>query len=222
MAKIRVLLADEQALFREGLALLLRRYEDIEVVAVVSNGTEALEQVMNEQPDLVIMDVKMPGIEGLEAIRRLLMQVPDIKILILTSFSDNDLVAEAIKSGVCGYILKEEDCTSLVNAIQQVYRGECALSPAVASKLAAEYRRLARDISTGPILTERERLMLQRIAVGKTDREIASEMNLALQTVKNTLSGLFQKLGVTNRSHAVAWAISQGWISPIDQADEVP
>lgn len=216
MPKIKVLLVDDQTLFREGLALLLKQYTDIEVVAMAGNGTDALEKMVEAQPDLIISDINASGVDSLELIKQWLIKIPDLKVLILTDFSSNDLVAEAIKLGVCGYIIKEEDCSSLIDAIRQVYAGEYALSPAIASKLAVEYRRLALDISTGPILTERERLMLQKIAIGRTDREIASEMNLALQTVKNTLSALFQKIGVANRAHAVAWAISQGWIGPIE------
>jgi two-component system response regulator DegU len=215
VTKIRVLLADDQTLFRQGLALLLERYPDIEISGMASDSAQALEQAMLVRPDVIIIDVKTPGVESLEPIRCLLASVPASKVLILTSFSSNELVAEAIKSGVSGYVLKEEECPSLIQAIRQVYQGEYALSPAVASKLATEYRRLACDMSR-PILSERECLMLNKIALGRTDREIALEMNLALQTVKNTLSALFQKLGVVNRAHAVAWAISEGWINPLD------
>jgi NarL family two-component system response regulator LiaR len=214
MAKIRVLLADDHACFREGLAAILNRFEGIEVVATAGDGAEAVQQARTARPDVVIMDVNMPGLNGLEAMRQLLTQQPEARVLILTAYTDSALVAQAIEAGAHGYILKDIRSVEVVNAIRSVYRGEDVLASAVAGRLAAEYRRLAQARQPGPMVTDRERQMLQLIAHGQTNREISGQMNLALQTVKNSLSVLFHKLGVTNRAEAVARAIRQGWIVP--------
>lgn len=219
MSRIKLLLVEQQSLLREGLAMLLGQYEDMEVSAVATHTTEAVSRAVTYNPDVILLGVRSACPDELETIRRLSSLVPNTRIFILSNVLDETFISDAIKAGVSGYISTEEECTRLANAIRQIYRGEVVLSPAVARKLTYEFRRMARDSHRQPILSERECKILQHISLGWTDREIAGELNLAHQTVKNILSSLFQRIGVSNRAHAVAWAISQGLIPPPTQSE---
>lgn len=214
MSRIKLLLVEQQSLLREGLATLLGQHEDLEVTAVATHSSEAVPRALATNPDIILFGVRSAHPDELEEIQRLSTLVPGAKIFVLSNTLDRRFIADAIKAGICGYLSTDEGCTRLASAIRQVYRGEVVLSPAVARELTFEYRRIAWDLRRQPMLSERECEILQRIANGRTDREIANELNLAHQTVKNILSSLFQRLGVSNRSHAVAWAISHGFIDP--------
>jgi len=213
MKKIRVLLVDDHLIFCEALASILQRFRDIEVVGVANDGAKAVQETLMVKPDVVVMDLKMPGLSGLKATQQLLAQQPEARVLILTAYPDPELATQAMEAGAHGYLLKDVSSTELVNAIQAIYRGERVLAPTVATRLAFEYCRLAQATKHRPTLTDRERQMLQLIAQGQSNRQIAQQMNLALQTVKNTLSALYSKLESANRAEAVARAVREGWIT---------
>jgi DNA-binding NarL/FixJ family response regulator len=219
VSRIKLLLVEQQVLLREGLVKLLGQHEDLEVTAVAAHSSEAVPRALATNPDVILFGVRSAGPDELEAIQRLSTLVSRAKIFVLSNVVDERFISEAIRAGVCGYLSTEEESTRLTDAIRQVYHGEVVLSPAVARELTSEFRRLARDFYRQPMLSERECEILQRIANGHTDREIANELSLAHQTVKNTLSSLFQRIGVSNRSHAVAWAISRGLINPFTQSE---
>lgn len=222
MRKIRVLLVDDHLIFCEALAAILQRFRDIEVVGVADDGVKAVQETLTVRPDVVVMDLKMPGLSGLKATQQLLAQQPVTRVLILTAYPDSELATQAMEAGAYGYLLKDVSSVELVNAIQAIYRGERVLAPTVATRLAFEYCRLAQATKRSPALTDRERQMLQLIAQGQTNRQIAQQMNLALQTVKNTLSGLYAKLESANRAEAVARAVREGWVTLPPHQDRSP
>lgn len=212
---IRVLLVDDQRLMREGLRVLLELEPGLEVVGEAGNGKEALEAYVAFRPDVVLMDVRMPEMDGVEATRRLRERHPEARIIILTTFDDDAYVFEGLRAGALGYLLKDVSGDELAEAIRIVMAGGAFLSPSVARKVVAEFSRLAPparppDEGLPEPLSEREKEVLHLLAQGLSNREIAERLVLAEGTVKNHVTTILQKLGVRDRTQAALRARQMG------------
>jgi DNA-binding NarL/FixJ family response regulator len=216
---IKVLLADDQPLFREGLHTLLSVHAGLEVVGEAGNGEEALQLAATTRPDVVLMDVQMPVLDGVAATRRLRAEQPACRVILLTTFDDDEYVFEGLRAGAVGYLLKDAPSARLVEAIQAAARGESFLQTSVTAKLVAEFTRLsqhppaegagasgaglAADNKLAEPLSEREIEILRLVAEGASNKDIAGRLFLAEGTVKNHVTSIFGKLGVSGRLHAV-------------------
>ncbi len=213
---IRVLLVDDQTLFREALATLLSVYDDLEVVARAADGEEALELTGRLAPQVILMDLRMPVIGGAEATRRILHQHPEVRVIVLTTFDDDDDVFECLRGGAAGYLLKDSPPAKLVEAIRAVARGESFLQPSITAKVLAEFGRLEPQHRPQPTLPEplsdREIEILGKIAEGFSNKEIAAQLHLAGGTVKNYVTGILGKLGVNDRTRAALKARDLGLV----------
>jgi len=230
---IRVLLVDDHAIVRDGIHSLLKTQPDIEVVGEAGNGRDAVSQAESLQPDVVLMDLVMPGMDGIEAIRLIVDGQPDSRILVLTSFSAEDKVFPAIKAGAMGYLLKDCDSEELVRAIRQVHQGESSLHPRIARMLLREMGAADRPSPSGsePLpaavrpavdpLTERELDVLKLVAHGKSNREIADELVVAEGTVRTHVSNILSKLHLASRTQATLFALREG-LTSLDDASIPP
>jgi DNA-binding NarL/FixJ family response regulator len=213
---IRVLLVDDQALFREGLETLLSVHKDIEVVGQACNGQEAVEVAARVQPDVVLMDVRMPVLNGVRATRRLKRALPECRVIVLTTFDDDEYVFDALRAGAVGYLLKDVASARLVEAIRAAARGESILEPSVAAKVIAEFTRVSSLVPAAQMeqlvepLSERELEILGWIARGASNREIADGLFIAEGTVKNHVTHILGKLGVRDRTQAALKARELG------------
>jgi DNA-binding NarL/FixJ family response regulator len=211
---MRVLVADDHALFRDGIvSLLLAR--DIEVVAEAGDGEETVAQTRALRPDVVLMDIKMPGLNGIEATRLIKAELPDTKIVILTAFDDDDSLFEAIKSGADGYILKNLRSGEFFDLLNGLDRGEAPISPALATKILREFSRRGpnRARTDDDSLTDRELEVLRLVAGGAPNREIAAILDITENTVKYHLRRILDKLHLQNRAQVMAYALRHGLIS---------
>ncbi len=215
-APIRVLLVDDQALFREGLRTLLSVRADIEVVGEAANGLEAVQFAGRLAPDVVLMDLRMPVLDGVEATRRMRADYPEVRVIVLTTFDDDETVFDGLRAGAIGYLLKDVPSSKLIEAIQAAARGESFLEPSVAAKVVQEFSRLAiRRPKTEELaepLTDREMDVLRRLATGASNREIAETLVIAEGTVKNHVTNILGKLGVRDRTQAALKARELGLI----------
>jgi DNA-binding NarL/FixJ family response regulator len=212
-APIRVLLADPHELFRRGVRLVLEDESDIEVVGESSDGLDAVDRIVELVPDLVLMDVRMPGVSGIEATRRVRSLVPSVKIAILTvSESDDDLFA-AVRAGATGYLLKEVSIEELAEAVRAVARGHSLISPSMASRLLGEFNALSRRVEeqrgTAPRLSDRELEVLRLVARGLSNKDIAAELVIAENTVKNHVRNILEKLQLRSRMEAAMYAVRE-------------
>jgi DNA-binding NarL/FixJ family response regulator len=224
MDDVRVLIADDQTLMRQGLQTLLEMQAGILVVGQASDGIEALAQTEALKPDVVLMDVRMPGLEGVEATRRIRAQFPNTQVIILTTFDDDEYVFEGLRAGATGYLLKDVSDEELANAIRRVARGEALIEPSVARKVVAEFARLSKSTSANmepmapsaghfwETLSEREMEVLRLVAQGLSNREIADKLFITEGTAKNHVSNILSKLGVRDRVQAVLKAKERKWI----------
>jgi DNA-binding NarL/FixJ family response regulator len=216
MTRARILLADDHALFREGLAGLLNAQPDLEVVGQASDGLESLELARDLQPDLIVMDIKMPVCDGLEATRLIRAALPTVRMLMLTIHDEDEKLFEAIKAGASGYLLKNTTSADFLRGVRSVLAGEAALPPRLAARLLDEFARLARQPTPAAELdvdlTLREGEVLHLIAAGATDREIAAQLSLSLHTVKSHVRNILSKLHAVNRRQAARLAARQGLI----------
>jgi DNA-binding NarL/FixJ family response regulator len=203
---LRVLLVDDHEVVRKGLRALLESHDDIDVVGEVGTAAEAVRQVGFNAPDVVVMDVRLPDGSGVETTRRIRARFPDVSVLILSSYADEEALLSAIEAGASGYLLKRVDTDAIVDAVRAVGAGESLLDPAMTAKLFEKLRDPNRDDELIGRLSTQERRILTRIAQGKTNREIAEEMYLAEKTVKNYVSNLLAKMGMARRSEAAAYA----------------
>lgn len=214
---IRVLLVDDQRLMREGLRTLLELEPGVEVVGEAGNGEEALTAYERLRPDVVLMDVRMPVMDGVEATRRLVGHFPGARVIILTTFDDDEYVFEGLRGGALGYLLKDVSVHDLVEAIRTVMAGGVLIEPSVARKVVAELARL-RPTPSPPSrlpepLSEREREVLRLLAEGLTNREIAERLYLAEGTVKNYVTNILNKIGARDRTQAALRARELGLLS---------
>jgi DNA-binding NarL/FixJ family response regulator len=208
MDRIRVLLVDDHQLFRRGVASLLSGREDIEVVGEANNGAEAVERAGELMPDVILMDIKMPGLDGLAATKQLKAEMPYVRIMMLTvSETDEDLF-EAIKAGASGYLLKNVDPDYLIASVQQVQRGEVPLAPTMAAKILRELTAPAE--TSVQALTGRERQVLELLAGGLANKEIAFQLKISENSVKNHLRNILEKLHLQNRVQAALYAVRMG------------
>ena len=203
---IRVLLVDDHEVVRRGLRALLDAQDGIEVVGEAGSAKDAVRQVGFNSPDVVMMDVRLPDGSGVEATRRIRQRFPDVAVLILSSFADQEALVSSIEAGASGYLLKRVDTEAIVDAVRAVGAGESLLDPAMTEQLFNNVRDADRDDELIARLSGQERRILSRLAEGKTNREIAEEMFLAEKTVKNYVSNLLAKMGMSRRSEAAAYA----------------
>jgi DNA-binding NarL/FixJ family response regulator len=216
MNKIPVMLVDDQALFREGLRAVLSAQPDFEIIGEAANGAAAVQLARQLEPRVILMDLRMPQLGGVEATRRIRAAQPECQVIVLTTFDEDEEVFDALRAGAAGYLLKDVAPEKLGDAIRAAARGESFLQPSIAAKVVAEFNRLssARPASIRPALceplSERERQVLQQLAAGKSNKEIAAALKLAEGTVKNHLSNIFGKLGVLDRTQAALLARELG------------
>jgi NarL family two-component system response regulator LiaR len=215
---IRVLIADDHAIVRKGLRALLATESDIQVVGEAGDGAEAVAQVRALHPDVILMDLVMPRLDGIEATRQIIEQHPRAHILVLTSFAADDQVFPAIKAGALGYLLKDSGPDQLVQAIHQVYRGEPSLEPAIARKVLYELSHPPKQPATPDPLTQRELDILRLVAQGHSNREIAELLVIAEMTVRTHVSNILSKLHLASRTQAALYALREGLAS----LDDVP
>lgn len=213
--RIRVLLADDQALFREGLRTLLSTYADLEIVGEAANGAEAVRLAVASGADVVLMDLRMPVLDGVAATRQITAARADCRVIALTTFDDDDTVFDALRAGAVGYLLKDVGSEQLVDAIRIAHRGESFLQPSIASKVVAELARLSRAGATtdrGALasLSTREIDVLRLVARGATNKDIAVQLDIVEGTVKNHMTSIFSKLGVADRTQAALRARELG------------
>ncbi|HYM57090.1 MAG TPA: response regulator transcription factor [Solirubrobacteraceae bacterium] len=206
---IRVLIADDHAVVRQGLRAFLELQDEIEVVAEAADGEEALDAVQRLAPDVVLMDLVMPRLDGIEAIRRLRERTPSARVIVLTSFGD-ERVLPAIRAGAAGYLLKDVQPPELVRAIRTVHGGESLLAPAVTATVMEQLAREGGGRAAGASLTEREREVLALIARGLSNKRIAQELGVAEKTVKAHVGSILGKLDVADRTQAALYAVREG------------
>jgi DNA-binding NarL/FixJ family response regulator len=214
---IRVVLVDDQTLIRQGIQTLLELEPDLEVVGTAGNGQVAIDAAARLQPDVILMDVRMPGMDGVAATRAISERFPQIGVIILTTFDDDEYVFEGLKAGARGYLLKDVSSDEIADAVRAVARGEALIQPSITRKVLAEFERLARGTTpsaAGPIaalaepLTERELEVLRGLGRGLSNRQIADELVITEGTVKNHVSNVLAKLDVRDRTQAVLKAQS--------------
>jgi len=213
---IRVLLVDDHAILRKGIRAVLSTEPDIEVVGEASDGEDALAQAAALQPDVILMDLVMPKMDGTEATRRVTSRQPGVRVLVLTSFVAHDMVFPAIKAGALGYVLKDTGPDDLVRAIRQVHRGERTLEPDIARKVLFELAQPPKQPPTPDPLTSRELDVLRLIAQGRSNREIAEDLVLAEKTVRTHVSNILGKLHLASRTQAALYALKEGFASLAD------
>jgi two-component system nitrate/nitrite response regulator NarL len=213
---LRVLLVDDHILFRRGVQAVLRGHPDIEVVGEAGDGLEAVALARETMPDVILMDIKMPGCNGLEATRRIKREMPYVKVFMLTVSDDDDDLFEAIKSGAQGYLVKDVKGRQLFDALEGVARGEAAFSGMIAAKILKEFRDgdagAGQGLETAEPLTEREMEVLQLVVEGKSNQEIAQSLVVSVSTVKNHLRNILGKLHLRNRIQAAVYAVRQGLV----------
>jgi DNA-binding NarL/FixJ family response regulator len=207
---IKILLAEDHTIVRQGLKLILAAHSDLEVIGEAANGREAVELAASLKPDIVLMDVAMPELNGIEATRRIVQDSPRLRVLVLSMHKEAVYVREILKAGARGYILKDAIDTELVNAVRSVARGDGYISPAVSGALLNDYRQNVTDPLD--LLSSREREVLQLIAEGKTNKEIAVRLNLSVYTVDSHRSKLMEKLNLHNTGELVRFAVKSGLV----------
>jgi DNA-binding NarL/FixJ family response regulator len=218
MSTTRLLLADDHRMFRQGLREVIERKTDYVVVGEAGTGREALAQVAALAPDIVLLDIQMPEMDGVAVAKELARTHPAVKIIMLTMYRQDQHLLDAIKAGARAYLLKDADADELIDVIGRVARGEAVLDPAMTLPVLDAFRRLSDQQEDGEALTVREREILQLLAEGLDNRTIATRLYLSEKTVGNRLSEIFAKLGVTNRTQAALVAVERGLIAPRETA----
>jgi two-component system, NarL family, response regulator DegU len=213
---LRIVIADDHDLFREGLKQLLETVDDLTVVGEASNGRQAVLLVEKHRPDVVLMDISMPEMDGIEATEAIVARGITTPVIVLTMYADDEYAIHAIRAGAKGYLLKSSRSDEVIRAIRLAAAGGSAIDPALGVVLMREFQRLLNRApgESKQQLSSREQQFLELLVRGHNNRQIASELDLAESTVKNNLSALFQKIGVRDRTQAVLYAISNGLVSP--------
>ena len=210
--KIKILIADDHPVVREGLSAMLNKEPDIQVVGEAENGTEAIDKAKELQPDVVLMDLRMPEVDGVEAMRQIRASNPGIKFIVLTTYDNDEYIFKGIEAGARAYLLKDAPREELFKAIRAVYKGESLIEPAVAGKVLDRFAELSRQAQAPERLSERELEVLKLMAKGAANKEIAAGLCISESTVKTHIQTIFQKLGVGDRTEAVTEAIKKGII----------
>jgi DNA-binding NarL/FixJ family response regulator len=209
MVKQRILLVDDHEVVRLGLKSLLERHPQFEIVGEAASAREALEQVETNHPDVVVMDIRLPGTSGIEACEEITSRFPETRVLMLTSYAEDEMLFSAIRAGASGYILKQIGGEELVKALEAVARGEALLDSAVTQRVFQEVRRAVKEEEASAFvhLSQQEKHVLLLVSEGRTNREIAKALFLGEGTVRNYVSSILSKLGVSNRAEAAAYAV---------------
>jgi len=214
---IKVLIADDQALIRESLEIVLSAYDDIDVIGCVADGQEVLDVIRQNLPDVVLMDIRMPNINGVDCTRDIVNLYPRVKVLILTTFDDDEYVFSALKYGASGYLLKGVSMDELHNAILTVYKGGAMINPDIATKVFKLFSKMAQsnyaiqvDDESVDTISNTEWHVIQQVAFGLSNKEIAAKLYLSEGTVRNYLSNILAKLGLRDRTQLAIWAVQTG------------
>ena len=207
---IRVLVVDDHSVVREGLRRILAADRDIQVVGEAGSGEEAVAKAASLRPDVVLMDLMMPGMDGIAATHEIRQRIPETRVLVLTLYAE-DFVGQAVEAGASGYLLKDSDCAQITEAVRQVYDSLCPIAPSVTRGLVTRLATLSRQ-NRSSVLSERQTRILKLIAEGISGREIANQLFLSASTVKREIRHIFDSLGVNDRAHAVGEAIRQRMI----------
>lgn len=211
---IRILIADDHLIIREGLRLILETSQEFSLVGEAADGAQALELCAELRPDVVLMDLRMPVMDGLTAIEELRRRQPEVAVVILTTFNEDELMRRGMQAGARGYLLKDTDRTTLFNTMRAAARGETLLKPELLARLLNTREPAASEKAGGGLeLTDREREVLQRVADGARSKEIALQLGISERTVKAHLASIYNKLGVDSRAAAISAAIQRGWIN---------
>jgi len=213
MGKIRILIADDHPVVREGLTAMLDRQEDMEVVGDAPNGAAAVSKAAETSPDVVLMDLRMPVMDGVEAMRAIAAQQPSVSFIVLTTYDNDEYIFKGIEAGARAYLLKDSPREELFKAIRAVHRGESLIQPSVASKVLDRFATLSRLSESPELLSEREKEVLRLMATGAANKAIASALFISESTVKTHVQSIFQKLDVSDRTGAVTQALQRGIIS---------
>jgi DNA-binding NarL/FixJ family response regulator len=209
---VRVLVVDDQTLFRTGLANLLAGDERVEVVGQAADGAEAVDQARKLRPDVVLMDVKMPNVDGIEATRRIIQAMPTIRVLILTTLETDSQVIQALKAGASGYVLKDSSVAAIISSIIAVMSGERVMASAVANRVLEMLTGAATPKEFYDGMTNREIEILKLLATGVPNKQIAYRLKISEKTVRNHVSNMYEKLGIYDRSQAVLYAVRKGLV----------
>ncbi len=210
MNKKNIILVDDHEVVRLGLRSLLEHHDQFEVVAEAGTAKEAVEMVEQYQPDVVLMDIRLPGASGIDACQEITDRWPDVRVVILTSYAEDDMLFSAIRAGASGYVLKQIGAEGLITAIEAACRGEALLDPAVTQRVFQEVRRAVKEEESAAFanLSQQEKHVLVLVSQGRTNREIAEALFLGEGTVRNYVSSILAKLGVSNRAEAAAYAVT--------------
>ncbi len=212
MEAIKILIVDDHPVVREGICSMLKREPDFKIVGEATNGLEAIERVRELSPDVVLMDLRMPEMDGVEAISKIKEERPEVKFIILTTFSDDEYIFKGIAAGARAYLLKDAPREELFKAIRAVSRGESLIQPVVASRLLDRLAELSKKTPSAEMLSERELEVLRLMASGVSNKDIADQLSITQSTVKTHITSIFQKLNVTTRTEAVTTALRKGMI----------
>lgn len=219
--KIRILLADDHAVLRQGMAQVLDSEPDMTVIAQAENGLEAVTLARKHEPNIVLLDINMPELDGVMAAKRITADLPETRIIILTMYRRDDYVFEAIKVGASGYLLKEAELDELLAAIRTVAEGGAVIDPAIAMRVLAELRQPKKpEKPAKPILNERDIEILKLLVEGMSNKEIADRLSISEKTVRNRLSLIFRKLHLENRTQAALYALKEGLVEPEENEKE--
>lgn len=209
MTRLRILIVDDHEVVRLGLKSLIERHPEFEVVAEASGQHEAVRKALDQKPDIVLMDIRLAGGSGIEACEQIMSKLPETKVIMLTSYAEDDMLFAAIRAGASGYVLKQVGSNDVIRAIEAAARGEATLDPTLTQRVFTEMRRSIQQEESAAFrdLTAQEMQVLSLIAEGRTNREIAEALYLSEGTVRNYVSGILSKLEVSNRAEAAAYAI---------------
>ncbi|NMB61296.1 MAG: response regulator transcription factor [Chloroflexi bacterium] len=209
MPKNRIMIVDDHEVVRLGLISLLEQNSQYEVIAQADNALDAIKKVETYKPDIVLMDIRLPGMSGIEACEQITKKFPETKVIMLTSFAEDEMLFSAIKAGASGYVLKQINAKDLITSIESVARGEASLDPAVTQRVFQEVRKAVREEEASAFsnLSQQEKMVLKLVSEGKTNRDIAQNLFLGEGTVRNYVSSILSKLNVSNRAEAAAYAV---------------
>jgi NarL family two-component system response regulator YdfI len=209
---IKIVIADDHLIIRQGLRLILETEPDFDLVGEASDGAEALQVCAKSHPQVVLMDLRMPGMDGLTAIEKLRNEQPEVSVVILTTFNEDDLMLRGLQAGAKGYLLKDTTREALFNAIRAAARGETLLTPETMMRLLNQVDKPAHSANDDVVLTDREQQVLKAVAQGERSKEVAFKLGISERTVKAHLASIYSKLGVDSRAAAIAIAAQKGWL----------